>query len=112
MDSPRLSSDAISSCLDPITTLINPPQIRIKDRDSGHSRQKIGAIQVLCNADGGGGGGVKFSGKKHYEGVRFNVISVTRGWVGVQIPGKKRNVTLEWPHMFEFQTCHSTGVTV
>ena len=27
-------------------------------------------------------GGVKFSGKKRYEGVRFNVISVTSGWVG------------------------------
>ena len=52
-----------------------------------------GAIQVLCNADGGGG--VTFSGKKHYGGVRFNVISVTRGWVGVQFPGKKRYVTLE-----------------
>ena len=44
-----------------------------------------------------GVGGVKFSGKKRYEGVRFNVISVTRGWVGVQFPGKKRYVTLEWP---------------
>ena len=44
-----------------------------------------------------GVGGVKFSGKKRYEGVRFNVISVTRGWVGVQLPGKKRYVTLEWP---------------
>ena len=40
-----------------------------------------------------GGGGVKFSGEKRYEGVRFNVISVKRGWVGVQIPGKKRNIT-------------------
>ena len=29
----------------------------------------------------GGGGGVNFSGKKRYEGVWFNVISVTRGWV-------------------------------
>ena len=37
----------------------------------------LGAIKVLRNADGGGG--VKFSRKKHYEGVRFNVISVTRG---------------------------------
>ena len=36
---------------------------------------------MLCNADGGGGG-VKFSGKKRYEGVRFNVISVTRRWWG------------------------------
>ena len=50
---------------------------------------------MLRNADGGGG--VKFSGKKRYEGVRFNVISITRGWVGVQIPGKKRYITLEWP---------------
>ena len=38
------------------------------------------AIQVLHNADGGAG--VKFSRKKHYEGVRFNVIGITRGWVG------------------------------
>ena len=41
--------------------------------------------------------GVNFSRKKHYEGVRFKVISVTRGWVGIQFPGKKRYVTLEWP---------------
>ena len=52
----------------------------------------LGAIQVLRNADGVGGGCPFF----RYEGVRFNVISVTRGWVGVQIPGKKRYVTLEW----------------
>ena len=30
-----------------------------------------------------------FSEKKRYEDVRFNVISVTRGWVGVDFPGKK-----------------------
>ena len=43
-------------------------------------------------------GGVSFPGKKRYEGVRFNVISVTRGWVGgVKFPGKKHYVTLEWP---------------
>ena len=42
-----------------------------------------------------GVGGVRFSGKKRYEGVMFNVISVTRGWVGVQFPGKQRYVTLE-----------------
>ena len=41
------------------------------------------------------GGGVKFSGKNRYEGVRFNVISVTREWVGVQFPEKKLYVTLE-----------------
>ena len=38
-----------------------------------------------------------FPKKKRYEGVQFNVISVTRGWVGVKFPGKKRYVTLEWP---------------
>ena len=41
---------------------------------------------MLRNADGGGG--VRFSGKKCYEGVMFNVISVTRGWVGVQFAEK------------------------
>ena len=34
---------------------------------------------------------------KRYEDVRFNVIGVMRGWVGVQFPEKKRYVTLEWP---------------
>ena len=47
----------------------------------------FGAIQVLRNADGGGGGGKIFQ-KKHYKGVMLNVISVTRGWVGVQFPEK------------------------
>ena len=47
----------------------------------------FGAIQVLRNADGGGG--VTFSGKKQYEDVRFNVIRVTRWWVVVQFPEKK-----------------------
>ena len=38
----------------------------------------LGTIQVLRNSDEG----VNFSGKNHYEGVRFNVISVARGgWV-------------------------------
>ena len=35
-----------------------------------------------------GVGGVSFPGEKRYEGVRFSVISVTRGWVGVQFPEK------------------------
>ena len=39
--------------------------------------------------------------KMRYKGVRFNVISVTRGWVGVKFPGKKRYVTLEWPLKYE-----------
>ena len=45
-----------------------------------------GAIQVLRNADGGGG--VRIFWKWRYEGVMFNVISITRGWVGVQFPEK------------------------
>ena len=53
---------------------------------------------MLRNAVGGGGGGcASFPGKKRYEGVRFNVISVTRGWVGFKFPGKMRYVTLECP---------------
>ena len=39
-----------------------------------------GAIQLLRNAVGVCG--CQLSRKKRYEGVRFNVISVTRGWVG------------------------------
>ena len=39
----------------------------------------------------GGGGVKKISRKKRYEGVRFNIISVMRGWVGVQFP--KNSVT-------------------
>ena len=33
--------------------------------------------------------GVQFAEKKRYEGVRVNVISITRGSVGVQFPEKK-----------------------
>ena len=42
-------------------------------------------------------GDVRFPGKKPYEGVPFNVIGVSRGWVGVNFPGKKCYVTIEWP---------------
>ena len=34
------------------------------------------------------GWGVKLSGNKRYKGVMFNVINVTRGWVGDRFPGK------------------------
>ena len=44
-----------------------------------------------------GVGGVRFSGKKRYEGVRFNVIWVYEGVGGGPISRKKRYVTLEWP---------------
>ena len=58
----------------------------------------LGAIQVLRTpVTQMGVGGVKFSGKNLYKDVMFNVISVTRGWVGVKFPGKKRYVTFEWP---------------
>ena len=56
----------------------------------------MGPFKCYVTQMGVGGGGVRFSGKKCYEGVRFNVISITRGWVGVQFPEKKRYVTLEW----------------
>ena len=41
--------------------------------------------------------GVNFSGKKRYEGVTFNVISVTRGWVGVNFPEKSVTQHLNGP---------------
>ena len=68
----------------------------------------LGAIQVLRNAYGGGED-VKCSGKKRYGGVSFNVIIVTRGWVGVQFPGKKRYVTLEWPLIMYTALTINTG---
>ena len=56
-----------------------------------HISPSYGAIQVLRNAVGGGGG-VSFPGKKRYKGAWFNVISVYEG-VG-QISRKKvlRNI--------------------
>ena len=41
-----------------------------------------------------GSGGVRFPRKNRYEGVRFNVISITRWWVGVKFPEKKRYVRM------------------
>ena len=51
------------------------------------SVRSYGAIQVLRNAVRVGGD--NFPGKKRYEGVRFNIIGVTRGVGGGQISGKK-----------------------
>ena len=42
---------------------------------------------MLRSADGGRRVS-DFPKKKRYEGVMFNVISVTRGWVGVQFAEK------------------------
>ena len=78
----------------------------------------------LCSCDKGpfkcyvmqmGVGGVShFLEKKHSEGVRYNVISITRGWVEVQFPGKKRYVTLEWPLNYSssttFKCCEPVSV--
>ena len=50
-------------------------------------------VQVVLNAVGG----VRFPGKKRYEGVRFNVFSITGGVGRVQISRKKHYLTLEWP---------------
>ena len=36
-----------------------------------------------------GWGGVSDFPEKSYEGVRFDVICVMRGWVGVQFPEKR-----------------------
>ena len=54
------------------------------------SRFVRGHYKVLRNATlGCEGTGVQFPDKKRYEGVFYNVISITRGWgVGVQFPEK------------------------
>ena len=44
-----------------------------------------------------GGRACQLSQKKRCEDVRFSVISVTKGWVGVKFQGKKRFVSLNWP---------------
>ena len=54
-------------------------------------RNAVGGVSFPRERESGGDKDVK----KRYEGVRFNVISVTRKWVGVKFPGKKRYVTLE-----------------
>ena len=64
-------------------TDVSPKKMNIQKKPHRY----LGAIQVLPNTDGGGEGGQIFR-KKRYEGVMFNVISVTRGWVGVQFPEK------------------------
>ena len=61
-----------------------------------------GAIQVLRNVIRGGW--VSAFPEKRYKGVRFNVISVTRGWVGVKFPGKTHYVMLEWPQKEQLAT--------
>ena len=47
-----------------------------------------GLIRVLHNTVGGGGGQILSEKTLRYEGVWFNVISFTRGWVGVHFPEK------------------------
>ena len=54
-------------------------------------RDTLGAIQVLRNAVGSERVS-DFPEKKRYKDVRFNIISVTRGWVGVNFPENKRTV--------------------
>ena len=65
---------------------------------------------MLCNAVGSGG--VKSPGEKRYEDIRFNVISVMRGWVGVNFPEKKRHITLEWPLNMLISELRHCGLTL
>ena len=69
-----------------------------------------------------GVGVVSFPGKKRYKCVRFNVISITRGWVGgVKFPEKKalRNTwmaptckTKDWVCIFMWPTCSCDAGTI
>ena len=56
-----------------------------------HSAPFLPKGPFKCYVTQMGVGGVRFSGKKRYEGVRFNVICVTRGWVGSNF--QKKSVT-------------------
>ena len=62
---------------------------------------------VFVKQWGWGVGVSAFSGKKRYEGVRFNVISITVGGWGSNFQQKKRYVTLEWPHTHKIQMLYS-----
>ena len=57
----------------------------------------LGAIKGLHNAQGCGR--CQISLEKSYEGVRLNVISIRRGWVGAKFPEK--NIMFTWmaPYM-------------
>ena len=46
---------------------------------------------MLCNAVGGGRPGYQISVKKALQRCTVHIISVTRGWVGVEFP--ERSVT-------------------
>ena len=61
----------------------------------------LGVIQVLHIAVVGGG--VRFTQKKHYEGVQFIVISVTRGWVGVKTSRRKAlRINVNGPFVIQY----------
>ena len=51
-------------------------------------------VRDKCYVTHWGVGVSAFSEKKRYEGVRFNVISIMRWWVGVKFPEKKRYVRM------------------
>ena len=51
------------------------------------TNRRLGPFKCYVTQTGVGGGCPIFR-KKHYEGVMFNVISVTRGWVGAQFAEK------------------------
>ena len=47
---------------------------------------------MLHNTMGGGACGDNFPGKRRYGGIRFNTISITRGWVS-NFPKKAMCIT-------------------
>ena len=83
---------------------------------SGTDLTSFGSIQSHCNYYMNSTQGSfksyvmpwRGGGTKRYKGVRFNVISVTRGWMGVKFPGKKCYVTFEWPLNHTLSTTIST----
>ena len=50
------------------------------------------------------------SGRKRYEGVRFNVISITRGWVGVKVMQLQSLYVPDY--ITPYITCHSCELSL
>ena len=78
-----------------MNVLIKQIKVDLTENACNNLGQLRGHSTFKCYVTQMGVRGVRFSGKKRYEGVMFNVISVTRGWVGSNLQKKYRYVTLE-----------------
>ena len=73
----------VTTAMGPFKCYVTPMGVGSFFREKALRRCKV---QRYYRYERVGGGPIS----RHYEGVRFNVICVTIGWVEVQFPGKKR----------------------